>query len=59
LRQWPFFRTLLSNGDMVLAKSDSAIAARYAKLVKDWRASKRIFAPPSKPSGDAPTRRSN
>lgn len=34
-REWPFFRTLLSNMDMVLAKSDIAIASRYAALVKD------------------------
>jgi phosphoenolpyruvate carboxylase len=32
-REWPFFRTLLSNMDMVLAKSDIAIASRYAELV--------------------------
>jgi phosphoenolpyruvate carboxylase len=34
-RDWPFFRTLLSNMDMVLAKSDIAIASRYVELVKD------------------------
>jgi phosphoenolpyruvate carboxylase len=32
-REWPFFRTLLSNMDMVLAKSNIAIASRYAALV--------------------------
>jgi phosphoenolpyruvate carboxylase len=32
-RDWPFFTTMLSNMDMVLAKSDSAIASRYAELV--------------------------
>ena len=42
-RQWPFFRTLLSNMDMVLAKSDLALASRYAELVADARLRKRIF----------------
>ena len=32
-RDWPFFATMLSNLDMVLAKSDIAIASRYAELV--------------------------
>ena len=42
-KQWPFFRTLLSNLDMVLAKSDLRIAARYVELVEDKRLAKRIF----------------
>ena len=42
-RQWPFFRTLLSNLDMVLAKSDLRIAARYVELVEDKRLAKRVF----------------
>ena len=42
-KQWPFFRTLLSNLDMVLAKSDLGIAARYVELVEDKRLGKRIF----------------
>ncbi|MEP6791050.1 MAG: phosphoenolpyruvate carboxylase, partial [Ramlibacter sp.] len=42
-RQWPFLRTLLSNMDMVLAKSDLALASRYAELVTDARLRKRIF----------------
>ena len=43
-RTWPFFRTLLSNMDMVLAKSDIAIASRYAELVKDTELRATIFA---------------
>ncbi|MDP2034012.1 MAG: phosphoenolpyruvate carboxylase [Polaromonas sp.] len=43
-RQWPFFRTLLSNMDMVLAKSDLALASRYAELVSDTRLRKKIFS---------------
>lgn len=42
-RHWPFFRTLLSNVDMVLAKSDLALATRYAELLPDTRLRKRIF----------------
>jgi phosphoenolpyruvate carboxylase len=44
LRQWPFFRTLLSNMDMVLAKSDLSLARRYADLVPDAKLRKRILA---------------
>ncbi|MDP1565584.1 MAG: phosphoenolpyruvate carboxylase, partial [Polaromonas sp.] len=43
-RQWPFFRTLLSNMDMVLAKSDLALASRYAELVGDVRLRRKIFS---------------
>ena len=43
-RDWPFFQTLLSNMDMVLAKSDLAIASRYAELVEDPDLRERIFA---------------
>ncbi len=32
---WPFFRTTLDNLQMVLAKSDIALATRYAELVED------------------------
>jgi len=42
-REWPFFATLLSNMDMVLAKSDIAIASRYAGLVRDAALREAIF----------------
>jgi len=42
-RQWPFFRSLLSNLDMVLSKSDLGLASRYAELVTDTRLRKKIF----------------
>jgi phosphoenolpyruvate carboxylase len=42
--EWPFFRTLLSNMDMVLAKSDIAIAERYAGLVEDGALRDAIFS---------------
>jgi phosphoenolpyruvate carboxylase len=42
-RDWPFLQTLLSNMDMVLAKSDPAIASRYAELVPDAGLRERIF----------------
>jgi phosphoenolpyruvate carboxylase len=42
-KQWPFFGTLMSNLDMVIAKSDLAIAARYVELVEDKKLGKKIF----------------
>ncbi|MGJ5083041.1 phosphoenolpyruvate carboxylase [Bradyrhizobium sp. HKCCYLS3013] len=42
-REWPFFRMLLSNMDMVLAKSSIAIASRYAELVPDEALREKIF----------------
>ena len=43
-RDWPFFRAMLSNMDMVLAKADPAVARRYADLVPDRALASRIFA---------------
>jgi phosphoenolpyruvate carboxylase len=40
---WPFFRSVLSNLDMVLAKTDLAIASRYAGLVPDERLRREVF----------------
>ena len=42
--RWPFFRTLLSNMDMVMSKSSLAIASRYARLVEDVALREKIFA---------------
>ena len=42
-REWPFFATLLSNMDMVLSKTDLAVASRYAELVPDKKLRKSIF----------------
>ncbi|MBI3775249.1 MAG: phosphoenolpyruvate carboxylase [Gammaproteobacteria bacterium] len=47
-RDWPFFRTLLSNAQMALAKSDFQIVEQYAALCVDpnvgWRVSQVIRA---------------
>ena len=42
-RRWPFLQALLSNMDMLLAKSDMGIASRYADLVPDRELRERIF----------------
>jgi len=42
-KEWPFFATLLSNMDMVLAKTDLAVASRYAELVADKKLRRHIF----------------
>ena len=43
-RDWGFFSTLLSNMDMVLSKSNIAIASRYAGLVSDPALRDAIFS---------------
>jgi phosphoenolpyruvate carboxylase len=42
-REWPFFATLLSNMDMVLSKTDLAVASRYAELVPDRKLRRSVF----------------
>jgi phosphoenolpyruvate carboxylase len=41
--RWPFFRTTLDNLEMVLAKSNMAVAERYVELVEDRALGQRIF----------------
>ena len=43
-REWPFFRAMLSNLDMLLAKADLSVAAGYRDLLADKRLGEAIFA---------------
>ena len=42
-RDWPMVQSLLSNMEMVLAKTDLGIASRYADLVRDGQLHERVF----------------
>ena len=42
-KQWPFFKALLSNMDMVIAKSDLALGSRYAELVSDGKLRRKVY----------------
>ncbi len=41
--QWPFFKTVLDNAQMILAKADMDIARRYAQMVPDKALGNEIF----------------
>jgi phosphoenolpyruvate carboxylase len=43
LEEWPLFKTLIANVDMVLAKADLVVAKRYAQLVEDKSLRESIF----------------
>lgn len=43
-RDWPFFRTLIQNMEMVMAKADMTIARRYTGLVPDKALADRVFS---------------
>jgi len=42
-RQWPFWRTLVDNTQMILAKADMTIARLYADLVDDADLADRVY----------------
>jgi len=43
-QRWPFFRALTSNMEMVLSKSDLAVASRYVQLAANKARAQAIFA---------------
>ena len=42
-QRWPFWRTLVDNAQMILAKADLTIARLYADLVEDRALADRIY----------------
>jgi phosphoenolpyruvate carboxylase len=42
-RSWPFFKTLLDNAQLIIAKADLAIARRYADLAHDQQLAARVY----------------
>ena len=59
LAAWPFFQTTLDNLEMVLAKSDMAIAERYATLVEDRALGDAHLRPHPRRAGPSRTTRSS
>lgn len=43
-QEWPFFNTLLSNMEMVLAKTDMGIGRQYSTLVQDEALRDKVFS---------------
>jgi phosphoenolpyruvate carboxylase len=43
-KEWPFFRAMLSNMDMLLAKADLSVASRYKELHTDVKRADWIFS---------------
>jgi len=42
-QEWPFFRSMLSNTQMALFKSDMMIASEYAELASDQESARTVF----------------
>ena len=42
-KEWPFFKSVISNIDMVMSKTDLAIASKYAELLENKELSEKIF----------------
>lgn len=43
LAEWPLFKTLISNMDMVLAKTDMGVASRYSQLVENKTLRREVY----------------